>query len=438
MTARRVPAGLPLVGDLPAYLSDRLAYFAARGNGSGPIVRCRLAGDGYLLNEPEDIRHVLVRNEANYVKSRRVTGPRAEYPSPRSLLTSTGADHRRRRLALQGIFRRPLVERLVDTARANAGRLAESWRDGAEVDVGEAMTALAQRNILETLLGSASEEQLDRLAAATAARRRAFERHFVSVFPLLEYVPLRLNRDHLRVTRRLHAAIGSEIDARRAGAERPADLLSMLMDATFDDGATMSDRELRQEVLTFSLTGYDSVSEALTWTLYLLAQNPEVDAALAREALGASPSPQLPYATSVVRESLRLFPPTWIFVRIALGDDELPSGARIAARAKVYLCPYVVHRDPRHWPEPARFLPDRFADGAANGRPRYAYFPFGGGTHVCIGESLAMAQIVTVLATLAARHRLTLTPNREVLPEGGLSLRPKEPLRMRVEPRAPF
>jgi cytochrome P450 len=137
-----------------------------------------------------------------------------------------------------------------------------------------------------------------------------------------------------------------------------------------------------------------------------------------------------------VRESLRLFPPTWIFVRIARTDDLLPSGARIPASAKVYLCPYVVHRNPRHWPEPNRFAPDRFADGAGKERPRYAYFPFGGGSHVCIGETLALAQILTVLAAVVSRHRLTLPPTEEVAPEGGLSLCPKGGLRMRVEPRA--
>ena len=338
------------------------------------------------------------------------------------------------------MFPRHLVEGLVERARANSGRLADSWDDGAQVDVAEAMTALAQRNILETLLGCATDERLDQLAAASRARQRAFERHFVSLFPVPQGVPSRANRDHLRATRLLRAAIATEIEARRPAAKRRGDLLSMLLDMTYEDGSPMSDREVRDEVLMISLTGYDSVCEALQWTLYLLARNPEADAALAAEvraeANGRGPSPsQLPYTTSVVRESLRLFPPTWMFVRLARGDDRLPSGGRIPAGAKAYLCPYVVHRNPRYWPEPERFVPDRFADPAANGRPRYAYFPFGGGSHVCIGETLAMAQIVAVLATIAQRRRLSLPAHDEVVPEGGLTLRPRGGLVMRAELR---
>jgi cytochrome P450 len=294
------------------------------------------------------------------------------------------------------------------------------------------MEALAQRNILETLLGPAADGSLDRLAAASRNRKRAFERHFVSLFPVPQLLPSQANRDYLRATRLLRAAVDEEIAARRSAGRRPDDMLSLLMETTFDDGTAMSDREVREEVMMLTLTGYDSVNEALQWTLCLLAQHPEADAALAAEALAGA---QTAYATSAIRESLRLFPPTWMVVRCALGEDRLPSGATIPAGAKAYLCPYVVQRNPAYWPEPDRFLPARFADGAANGRPRYAYFPFGGGPHVCIGEMLAMAQIVAVLRTLARRWQLSLPDGVVVVPDGGLTLRPRGGLRMRAELR---
>jgi cytochrome P450 len=432
MPIRPAPGGLPLVGHVPAYLRDRLGFFAGCADRSGAVIHCRLTRDGYLLNQPEDVRHVLVGNHRNYVKSRRLAAARGEYPRPHSLLTSRGAEHRRRRRAMQRLFRGALVEGLVERARANAERLAESWPEGTEIEAGEAMTALAQRTILETLLGHATDERLDELAGASRARKRAFERHFVSLFPLPQYLPTAANAEYVRATRRLSAAIVAEIDARRRAPERGDDLLSLLVHATFDDGARMSDREVREEALMISLTGYDSVGEGLTWALYLLARNPDVEAAVADEA-GAARGRD--YATRVVRESLRLFPPTWMFVRVARGEDRLPSGARIPAGAKVYLCPYVVHRDPRHWPDPDRFDPDRFADGHEDGRPRYAYFPFGGGPHVCIGETLAVAQIVTVLTTVVSRHRLTLAPAQDVVPEGGLTLRPKHGVRILVARR---
>jgi cytochrome P450 len=398
------------------------------------VVHCRLARSGYVLTEPEDVRHVLVANHPNYVKSRRLAGARGGYPRQRALLTSAGAEHRRRRRSMQRLFRRPLVEALATRARHNAECLASSWHEGEEVEVSAAMTALAQRNILETLFGDSDQPGLDRLAAASRARKRAFERHFLSLFPLPQYLPTAANRDYVGATRRLGDAISREIETRRARNGRPVDLLAMLMDLRFDDGGRLSEPELREEALMISLTGYDSVSEALSWTLYLLARAPEVDAAVAAEArAGVAGNP---YATRVVRESLRLFPPTWIFVRLARDEDRLPSGVRLPAGAKVYLCPYVVHRDPRHWPDPERFEPERFADGTDGQRPRYAYFPFGGGPHVCIGEALALAQVVTTLATVAARHRMTLAPGHRVVPEGGLTMRPRDGLRMRVERRA--
>jgi cytochrome P450 len=432
MAVRAAPAGLPLVGHAGPYLSDRLAFFARCADESGAAVRCRLNGEGYVLNSAEDIRHVLVRNSANYVKSRRAAGPRAVYPPPHSLLTSEGAEHRRKRQALHGVFRHGLVEQLSERSRENARRLAETWDDGGQVKVHNAMTALAQRNILETLFGSAGEQRLKALAQASAVRREAFEHLFFSLFPLPEYLPVRVNREHWQATRRLRAMIAGEIAARRAAPQPEGDLLARLMAATYADGAPLSDREVTDEVLMISLTGYDSVSEALIWTLYLLARHPDVDAKVAADA----DADRADYSTLVVREALRLFPPTWLFVRVAREDDLLPSGGRIPAESKVYLCPWIVHRNPRYWPEPDRFDPNRFADGAARERPRYAYFPFGGGPHVCIGETLALSQVVAVLAGLTARHRLTLAGSRKVAPEGGLTLRPRGGLILRAETRS--
>jgi cytochrome P450 len=432
---------MPLA-DIRSYMSDRVEFFARRGNGSaGAVVRCRLPGDGYLLREPEDIRHVLVRNSSNYLKSRRIAAARAEYPNQHTLMTSEGEEHRRRRRALQKVFRGPLRARVAARSHANAERLAASWRAGQEVDVARAMTELTQRAVLEALLGSPSESQLVALAAATRARQRAFDRHFVSLFPLLEYVPTGFNWDHLRATRLLRGAFESEVARRRASGERPDDVLSVLMDAEFDDGARAGDREVRDELMTISLTGYDTLSEALVWVMYALGRHPATGERVAAEARAASANgggggrPRLTYTTSVVRETLRLYPPTWILVRISRGADRLPSGAAIPPRARVYLCPFVTHRSARHWPEPLRFAPRRFDDGATANRPRYAYFPFGGGEHACVAETIAFDHILTVLAAIAPRHRLALPAEHTLVPEGGLTLRPRGGLTMRVESR---
>src|SRR5947209_10298679 len=419
-----------------AYLDDRLAFFAGLLDETGAAVPCRLVGGGYLLNSPEDIRHVLVRNPSGYVKSRRLAGPAAAYPTQNVLLTSRDLKHRRRRQLMQRAFR-PFVEIVAERTRVNAERLARSLHDGGAVDLTEAMTALVQRSLFEALAASATSETHDRLAAAVRERADAFDSHFVSLLPLPSFVPSAANRRLIRATRELRSAIAREVADRRASAERPDDLLSLLMEASDEDGARLDDHDVREEAISIALTGYDSVTQALQWTLYLLARNRDADEKVAAEARAAtSAETSRPYALSVIRESLRLFPPTWIFVRIAGADDRLPSGTTISRGAKLYLCPYVVHRNPHLWPEPERFRPHRFGPDARNGRPRYAYFPFGGGPHVCIGEVLAVTQIAIVLASVVPRRRLTLPSAQTVVPYAGLSLRPSAAVMMHAQARA--
>ena len=275
------------------------------------------------------------------------------------------------------------------------------------------MRALAQRNILELLFG-AGAPGIDELATASAARRRSLERLLFSAFPLPEFVPDPANLAYARASRRLRSAVAAAVAERR---EAPRDdIVSELV------GLGLSDDEVCDEVVTFSLTGYDSVSEALAWTLMLVADRPDVADAVA--------AGDRALATAALRESLRLYPPTWLFGRIAVGPDTLPSGATVPGGAKVYLCPWLVHRDPRLWDDPLRFDPARFAPGARSERERYSYFPFGGGSHVCIAETLAMAQVVAVVETITAAHHLAGS-NGPAAPVGGLTLSPDPGLRVR-------
>jgi cytochrome P450 len=424
------------LGGVRGYLHDPLTFFLAHADDSGRAVPCPLLGDGCLLNGPDDIGHVLARNAPNYVKSRRVAGPRATYPPPYTLLTSHGPDHRRRRRAMQPIFR-AIGAKIVERTRVNTERLAASLRDGERIDATEAMTVLAQRSLLEALLGTGADDSIDRMAAALRARWQAFEGHFLSLFPAPQALPSGRNREWASATVALRSAIDAEIADRRDRPRLGADVLSLLMTVTDEDARPLTDREVRDEAMSISLTGYDSVTQALQWTFYLVGRHAEVDARIAEEAITAGAAPAArPYAMSVIRESLRLFPPTWLLVRIARAADRLPSGATIAAGAKVYVSPYVVQRNPTVWPEPERFDPGRFAPGAGNRRSRYAYLPFGGGPHVCIGEAVAVPQIAQVLAGMVAHHRLVPSRACDAVPFAGLTLRPSGALEMRVEARA--
>jgi cytochrome P450 len=219
------------------------------------------------------------------------------------------------------------------------------------------------------------------------------------------------------------------------------DLLSMLLEARDEDtGEGMSDRQLRDELVTLFLAGHETTAIALTWTFHLLAGKPEALATLEREVdevLGERLVPQfddlerLPYARMVAEEAMRLYPPAYVFSRRAAGEDQL-GPYRMPAGAHIVISPYALHRRPDYWPDPDGFWPERFAPGARTDRPKLAYLPFGGGPRICIGNSFAMMEHAIVLAAVVRRWRLESIPGREVRTEPRITLRPRGGLPMRV------
>jgi cytochrome P450 len=228
---------------------------------------------------------------------------------------------------------------------------------------------------------------------------------------------------------------------RRARPGDRGDLLSMLMAARDDDGKPMSDRQLRDELITLFLAGHETTAIALSWTLFLLARNPTVEERLHREigeALGerlpvAADLPRLRYADAVVKESLRLYPPAYVVGRESLADCVI-GDYDLRARSTVYFSPWVLHRDPRHFPDPEAFRPERWLDGSTAKLPKYVYVPFGGGPRVCIGERFAMMEGVLVLATILRRFRLEMA-GPDPVPFPSITLRPEGGPVMRVRKR---
>jgi cytochrome P450 len=434
------PRAYPLVGHVPSFLADKLGFLelAARTGAAG---RLRLRGPTRLLTEPDDIRHVLVGAHAKYVKSLRLTGASGRRLFGDGLLRSSGEAHRRRRLLLQPLFHQRTLEVFAEAVLATTSTTVERWRPGSEVDMAAAMSRLAQRVMLRTLFGPLPEGEDDRLAAAIDARRRYIEHVFLSLLPLRERLPTRVRRRHLRAAAELDAVLAEAIAERRGRGGR--DVLSLLLEARGDDGARLSDADVRDEALTLAITGFETLGDALAWTWYLLAQHPDAYERLAAEldaVVGAGPPrvqdlPRLLYAQLVLAESLRLYPPTWLYVRVALAADRLPSGATVERGSKVYLCPYVSHRDARFFRDPERFDPERFSPAAVRERPKHAYFPFGSGPHVCLGEAFARMEAGLVLALVARRFRPELADDAPVTPRPGITLTPGGPLRMVLQPR---
>lgn len=423
------PAGWPVVGDLVAFGRDPLGFSERLAAAWGDVAHFRLVEHHlWLLTHPDDIEQVLVRDakvlhkDEIYELMRPVLG--------NGLVTSEDDLWRRNRRLLAPLFAPRRVEVWADAMVRCAREAVEAWPAGGVLDVHRAMMALTQRIVLETLFGSD-------LAVDTGAVAHAIDdvmTHFVSEAqgPLRlvpKAVPTPSRRRATRAIASLDATIYALIEARRRAG--PADdLLSRLL-AARDEAGGLTDREVRDEAVTAFVAGHETTALALTWTVVLLGENPRAWGPLraeVRRVLGDRPAtaadvPALRYVAAVLQESMRLLPPVWGFGRLTLEEIEL-RGVRIPKGHNLLVAPWVTQRDPRWWPEPLWFRPERWLDEASVARlPRMAWFPFGGGPRVCIGHHFAMLEAVLALATLAQRGALVpIGPRPAMLPS--ITLRP--------------
>jgi cytochrome P450 len=306
------------------------------------------------------------------------------------------------------------------------------------------MMSLTLAIVGKTLFDADVEGEAKAIGGALTEIMHMFDR-ITTPFPwLLEMLPLPSNFRFARARARLDETIYRIINERRATGEDRGDLLSMLLLATDTegDGTGMSDRQLRDEAMTIFLAGHETTANALTWTWYLLSQHTEVEARLHEEIdavlQGRLPTaddfPRLRYTEMVLAEAMRLYPPAWAIGRRAIADYRIDDYT-VPARAIILMSPYVMHRTPRYYPEPLAFDPERWTAEAREARPRFAYFPFGGGPRVCIGEGFAWMEGVLLIATIAQRWRMRLAPGQRVAPQPMITLRAKNGIRMRIEKR---
>jgi cytochrome P450 len=395
----------------------------------------------FLFNHPDLIRDLLVTQHRSFHKSRVLQ--RSKIIFGEGLLTSEEELHKRQRRLVQPAFHRERIGRYAEVMIDRAAKLRERWRDDEVLDVHHEMMGLTLSVVAKTLFDADVDEEADEIGVALTSLVDLFPTLMNPLSSLLRRLPLPQTIRFRKSIERLDKTVYAIIDERRRSGEDRGDLLSMLLMAVDEegDGGRMDDRQLRDEAMTLFLAGHETTANALAWTWYLLAQNPAVLTALHREldtVLGDRlPAPddyaRLPYTEMVVAESMRLFPPAWAVSRLAveeamIGDWLLPRGAVVVAAQAV------THRDPRWWPEPDRFDPLRFTPEAKASRPKLAYFPFGAGPRVCIGEGFAWMEAVLIVATLAQRWRLELV-SRDVRPQASITLRPKGGIRMRLTRR---
>jgi len=396
-----------------------------------------------VISDPGLAREVLVTQGRSFGKGEALR--RTRFLLGDGLLTADRDLHRRQRPVVQPAFTRARVERYAQDMVVAGREHVAGWQPGAVVDMSLEMQRLTLAAVGTTLLGSRTgAEAAAQVGPALATVLRAWE---VALIPgtvgLLDSRLPGAVRTRAAIARLDDVVRGVVSDARRGGSGD--DVVSSLLQAQDETGT--DDRQVRDEVMTLLLAGHETTANALTWTLHLLSDAPQVAARLRRElheAVGArepayADLPQLPYAYAVVAEAMRLYPPAWILEREALEDVEV-GGIPVPRGGQVVMCTWVLHRDPRSWTQPLAFRPDRWldADGrfdeAAPGQPRGAWQPFGGGTRICIGESFAWTEAVLLLSVLLRSWAPRREPDQRVATRAAVTLRPAYGMRMRLVP----
>ena len=439
----------------PHGLERNLLWFAWRKfRPANPITLFQLLADKYgdiahykigwnhivFLNHPDYIREVLVVQNDTFIKERTVQ--RSKMLLGEGMITAEGADHRMQRQVAQPAFHRQRIPEYAGTMVREAMRTRDSWKVGEQRDIAIDMMHLTLKIVAQTLFATDLCDEVHELAGAINRIMGLY--NFLVMLPAAEWLvhvrPPGLAA-FVRARKRIDAVVYRMIEAHRREHRDRGSLLDMMLAAS-PDRSESSERSLRDQVITIFLAGYETVANALSWTWYLLSQNPDCESRMRveidRELQGRTPAyediPRLRYVEMVLAESMRLYPPAWAMGRYAQNDFQL-GDYFLPAKTTVLISQFVVHRDPRFFPNPLRFDPERFTAEAKARRTKFTYFPFGAGFRQCIGESFAWMEGVLVLATLAQRWKLRLVPEHRVEPEPLITLRPKFGMRMIVEER---
>lgn len=428
------PAPLQFFLDLTKFRQDALGGFFKAALTYGDVVRYRGVWVSHQLSHPDHIQHVLQANYANYRKGRGYKILKLSLGE--GLLTSEGALWQRQRKMTQPSFQNQQVSSFVGVMAQNAQALVRRWESNAAqhaaFDVVPDFMRLTLNIAAEVLFTTNLEADAESIRRTLDIGRDYSVDRAWSIFPAPLSIPTKRNREYRAALGNIHGIIDRIIAERRRTPERISDLLTMLMEARDENGAPMSDKQLRDEVITLLTAGHETTTLVLAWTCFLIGTRPEVVERMTAEAAflnGRSPSYEdvmkLRYSRMVVEESMRLYPPVWTMARTAIADDEI-GGYRIPAGSEILIFPYITQRHPKWWQEPDVFRPERFAPENSAARPRYAYLPFGAGPRTCIGLNFAMTEILVVLTTILQRFRLKLAIDpAKIWPDPSVTLQPR-------------
>jgi cytochrome P450 len=417
-----------------------LRYLAGAARRYGDIVHLAIARrHDFLLNHPDYVRAILLDQDG----MRRSVHRPLQRILGRGLLTSRGKIHKRQRALLQPVFQKHSIAALGEMMSREISQWSDRWAEGATVEMTDEMTRLSTSIAGKTLFNVDLEfkeiEFREALITVFAATRF---NNLLLVSKVLERLPLPANRRFRRAAERLDKFIYKMIADRHARPTDQPDLLSVLVRMNEKSPKKMTDQKIRDQILTFFLAGHETIASALTWTWYLLAKNPDATEKLHVELRtilnGRLPTvsdlESLTYAKMIFAESMRLYPPVWIIGRHALCDVNI-NGYLIPKGSYIHVSPYLMHHHPRYFPDPERFEPERWTPEAIAARPRFSYFPFGGGGSQCIGEGFAWTQALLIIGTLASRWRMQLVPGHRIELEPQITLRSRYGMPMSLERR---
>ncbi|MBC7927009.1 MAG: cytochrome P450 [Bryobacteraceae bacterium] len=433
------PIGLPLLGVLLDFRRNPAEYLLKTSQKFGEVSHFRIGLQKmYFINRPDLIEEVLVTNPNNFIKSRMLQ--RAKGLLGEGLLTAEGAHHIRQRKLSQPAFYRDRLAAYAGMMTAAAEEASERWENGATLEMTDEMMHLTLRIVGLTLFSRDVESDAAEIGQALTDVISTFETMLLPFSGLIRALRLGPMAKAERAQKILDTKIYELIRERREAGRDRGDLLSTLLAMAEGGEAGMTDKQVRDEAMTLMLAGHETTATALTWAWFLLSQHPDVESKLRAEWRmvlgGREPTfddlPALVYTERVFAESMRLYPPAWALGRQVVNQFRLFNFIMPAGSICI-MSPYVMHRNPRFWPDPETFDPERFTPEAKAGRPKFAYFPFGGGPRVCLGERFAWMEGALVLATIGQNWRFRMAGNQLPGIHPQITLRPRGGIRMTAE-----
>lgn len=436
------PKGTLLAGNLGQFGTKRLNFLSDVAQTYGPISTFRFGPRRiFLITESDLIEQVLVTDAKYYVKH---FGARAYKPVlGNGLVTSEGETWLRQRRLSQPSFHKQRVQSYAPVMGTLTERMLEKWKSGTDVDIHVEFSSLTSAIALKTLFDLDDAGDRNRFTETLRLAFNLMSARFRSLVKVPFWIPTPANRKLNKAVKELFAVVDGFIATGRARKEPGDDLLSRLLAVRDTDGSRMSDDQLRDEMMTLYLAGHETTALTLSWSWYLISQHPSVEQKLVAEWSqvlgGRTPTPEdltrMPYTEAVITEAMRLYPPVYLIGREATQDLEL-GGYRVKKGYTIFMSQWVNHRDPRYFADPLTFRPERWMDGLARRIPKYAYFPFGGGQRVCIGNTFALMEAAIVLAAVGQKYQFTLSPNANIDVNPQITLLPANGIPTTLEARS--